>query len=78
MSTLGIRRSEAKMGGFKATEFTGEGGRRGPLGLAPDSGPVGAGEQVAGGLAAHHLKTRLSHSVMRQIQSTAMPTRREA
>lgn len=39
---------------------------------------LGVGARAPGASLSHHLKTRLSHSVMRLIQSTAMPTRRDA
>lgn len=69
--------------------FTGEAGRWGrsrPLrhllkdqGWHRTQGPWEWGEQDGRRASlSHHLKMRLSHSVMRLIQSTAMPTRREA
>ena len=74
------------MGGLKAMgSLSGGGGEARPLrqltremkdctGLRAFAGG-GPGRRRAS--LSHHLKTRLSHSVMRLIQSTAMPTRRE-
>lgn len=50
----------------------------GDQGLPRTQGPWGWGTRTPRASLSHHLKTRLSHSVMRLIQSTAMPTRREA